>query len=143
MFGVANYSYDPLDNLRTLSINSRNHTYQYNSKQQLEVIRHTGSNTPAFSFSYDVRGNLASKGGLSFQFDYGNRLRRVLGLETYRYDGYGRRVEETHDSLGAIYSFYGQDGVLRYQKDYRTRLSTEHIYIGGSLVARVANALAQ
>jgi RHS repeat-associated protein len=66
----------------------------------------------------------------------GNRLREVTGKETYRYDGHGRRVwASSLQGLGDIRSFYGQDGVLRYQRDDRQDKVFNHVYLGGSLVA--------
>lgn len=41
---------------------------------------------------YDARGKVNNMNGQLYSFDLGNRLRTVLGTETYRYDAHGRRV---------------------------------------------------
>lgn len=143
MFGgdnLASFSYDVLDNLRTFKVGTiRNYTYTYNSKQQLETVSQAVGGAAVVGLSYDVRGNLANKNGVSHEFDYGNRLRQVVGRESYRYDGHGRRVRSASSSLGDIESFYDNGGVLRYQRNARTNEVNEYIYLGGSLIARITS----
>ncbi|NZA26864.1 RHS repeat protein, partial [Luteimonas sp. SJ-92] len=125
MFGTATYGYDVLDNLRRVRLSAgprqRDHTYAYDAKQRLTQVTNTSGGATVMSLGYDVQGNLASRNGQGYAFDQGNRLREVAGLERYRYDGHGRRVQAFHDARDNLYSIYGQDGVLRYQADYRTR----------------------
>lgn len=91
---------------------------------------------------YDAQGNLANKSGQLFDFDYGNRLREAVDKERYVYDGHGRRVQAIHPTLGTIYSMYGQDGALRFQRDERKGTAIDYITLNGSLVARVRNEVA-
>lgn len=140
--GGASYSYDTLDNLTRVQIGGaavRDHYYCYDTHQQLTNIK-TGScdgGTSVIGLGYDPRGNLDNKNGVLHQFDYGNRLREVTGKESYRYDGHGRRVSAESPSQGGIYSLYGQDGALRYQRDERRAEAYDYITLNGSLVARV------
>ncbi len=145
MFGTAAYTYDPLDNLRTVSVSAgakaRNHRYVYDANQRLAELQDVDKGSTAAIFGYDVQGNLRLRDTQEYSFDFGNRLREVPGIESYRYDGHGRRVLAVHPNEGAIHSFYGNDGVLRTQRDERAGKSTDFIYLGGSMVARVSTAI--
>ncbi|ALN79552.1 RHS Repeat family protein [Lysobacter antibioticus] len=148
MFGTASYSYDVLDNLKTVSVTGtsavpgRNHTYLYDAANRLELVQNTGTTLKVIGLGYDAQGNLENKNGQQFKFDFGNRLREATGKETYRYDGHGRRVLATSPTLGNIVSMYGQDGVLRYQRDYRKEKDIAYINLNGSLVARATTPTA-
>ena len=50
MFGRATYTYDGLDNLRTIDIAGRKHTYVYGTENRLDRINITGTNTAANVF---------------------------------------------------------------------------------------------
>lgn len=139
MFGTAVYGYDARDNLRSLSVSAgpktRQQTYVYDASNKLASLVGPGGNLLS-SLTYDVQGNLASKDGRTYQFDYGNRLRSVVGVEDYRYDGHGRRVQSIRGGKG-IYSIYGHDGVLRFQRDEHRGVSNEYVYLASSQVARI------
>ena len=138
MFSPASYTYDVLDNLQTVKVAGRDHSYHY-LNQQLINVKDVTSGASVIGLGYDAQGNLSNKNGVLYDFDYGNRLREVVGKESYRYDGHGRRIQATLPSGRSIYSMYGNDGVLRYQEDYRKGEATNYVYLGGSLVAEVAN----
>jgi len=143
MFGQAAYTYDALDNLRTVKVGSRNHIYYYDGTWRLTNIRNSVSGAAVVGLGYDVQGNLTNKNGQAYRFDFGNRLREATGKETYRYDGHGRRVESVATADGApIVSFYGQDGVLRAQRDHRVARTLDYIYLNGSQVARTTDVIA-
>lgn len=139
----ANYSYNVLDDLTSLSIGgakARSASYVYDASRRLtRVTRTAGGRVAALLLGYDAQGNLASRGDLltsqQYRFDFGNRLREVEGVERYRYDGHGRRVLAMNFGSGTVLSQYGLDGRLLYQHSERTGLSTEHVYLGGSLLA--------
>src|SRR3546814_14588414 len=65
-----------------------------------------------------------------FRSDLGNRLRAADGLENYRYDGHGRRAS-AQSASGTVYSFYGHDGTLRYQRDERRAKDYNYISLNG------------
>ncbi|WP_043689969.1 RHS repeat protein [Luteimonas huabeiensis] len=144
MFGTATYGYDVLDNLTGVQLTAgpkqRNHAYVYDTRNRLDLV--TSAGTTVASLTYDAQGNLKTHAGRSYQFDYGNRLRSVVGQESYLYDGHGRRVKATRQGGGAIYSVYGQDGVLRYQRDERAGRTTEYIHLEGSLIAQLEDPIA-
>ncbi|MGY1457034.1 RHS repeat-associated core domain-containing protein [Luteimonas sp. A534] len=140
----ANYVYNVLDDLTQVNVGGptgRNHHYCYNAKRQLGGIRAGGcSGTSLFTLQFDAQGNLQSReptGGTAqtYRFDFGNRLREVDGVERYRYDGHGRRVLAMQIDAGTVFSQYGLDGRLLYQKSEKTALQTDHVFLGGTLVA--------
>jgi YD repeat-containing protein len=143
MFGTANYTYTVLDNLQTVQVTggpkARNHTYVYDAKNQLTNVTNTSGGATVIGLGYDPQGNVQNKNGVAYAFDQGNRLRQGAG-EQYRYDGHGRRVLSTRDDRN-LYSLYGQDGTLRFQRDEHTGKTIDYVHLGGSLVAQVENAI--
>lgn len=144
MFGTANYTYTVLDNLQTVQVTAgpkaRNHTYVYDARNQLANVTNTSGGATVIGLSYDAQGNLTNKNGVLYAFDQGNRLRQGAS-EQYRYDGHGRRVLSMRDGRN-LYSVYGQDGTLRFQRDEHTGKTIDYVHLGGSLVAQVENAIA-
>ncbi len=145
MFGLASYTYDSIDNLRRVSVSagtrSRDLSYSYDTRQRLTEILETRSGNLVENLDYDARGNLSGRSGQNYSFDYGNRLRNVTNVEQYRYDAHGRRVRAVHPTQGAIHSMYGNDGVLRFQRDERAGKASEFVYLAGSMVARVSTPI--
>lgn len=137
LFGSGRYGYDVLDNLTRVEVAGRNHGYLYDPSNRLTNVVNLGDGATVIGLTYDVQGNLALKNGQAFQFDSGNRLRQALGREAYRYDGHGRRIQSNELGRGDIYSLYGSDGVLRFQKNDRDAESIVYVHLNGSLVARV------
>ncbi|WP_210412700.1 wall-associated protein [Luteimonas granuli] len=143
MFGTANYGYDVLDNLTSVQVTggsrARNHGYVYDASNRLTNVTNTVGGPTVIGLGYDARGNLANRNGVLHAFDHGNRLRELSG-ESYRYDGHGRRVLAVRNGQN-LYSLYGQDGVLRFQRDERTGKTIDYVHLGGRLVAQVENAV--
>lgn len=144
MFGTASYGYDVLDNLRTVAVSAgprtRQHTYVYDATNRLTNVTNTADGATRIGLGYDVRGNMTNKNGVVHTFDLGNRLREVSG-ERYLYDGHGRRVLSVRGGQN-LYSLYGQDGQLRFQRDERTGKTIDYVQLNGSLVAQVENPIA-
>ncbi|HWS78245.1 MAG TPA: RHS repeat-associated core domain-containing protein [Thermomonas sp.] len=76
----------------------------------------------------------------TYAFDYGNRLRTAAGL-TYRYDAQGRRVRQDSAGTQLKYSFYSQDGKLRWQRDEPAAKRLSHLYLAGSLIAELSRPI--
>lgn len=144
-FGTATYTYDTLDNLKTVGITGgsqpRTYAYVYDANHRLTNVTNGVGGATVVGLQYDPQGNLAQKNAQVYEFDYGNRLRNVPTKESYRYDGHGRRVLAWMPG-GNILSQYSQSGQLLYQDDGRQAKATAYVYLGGSLVARVVNSLA-
>lgn len=136
-FGNALYEYDALDNLRRAKVGSRDRTHYFDPANRLVNVMDTANGSTVTGLGYDVQGNLSVRNGQAFAFDYGNRLRSVAEAESYEYDAHGRRVKSLSASSGAIYSFYDNAGVLRFQRNERTGKQTDYMYLSGSLVAQV------
>jgi hypothetical protein len=92
LWGEAAYSYDVLDNIRSSTVGNRISSYDYKAKNLLDTINSTASGF-SYAFLYDARGNVTRRGTQDYVFDLGNRMSRATGLETYVYDGFGRRVQ--------------------------------------------------
>lgn len=134
------FTYDVLDNLQSWTRTGAKDYAQYlYVNNQLTSIRNS-SNATIAGLSYDEQGNLRNKNGQTYIFDYGNRLRTATGKGTFAYDGHGRRVLDR--TTADKHSLYSQSGQLLYENDLRQARMTQHVYLGGSLVARVVNSTA-
>jgi YD repeat-containing protein len=139
--GSVIYSYDALDNLRSARLAGvKDHSYWYDGNNRLTNVQSSNGST-TMGLGYDVQGNLASRNGQGFLFDFGNRLREAAGTEKYAYDAHGRRVLSQAPG-GDVLSLYDNAGVLRRQESQRTGEGTEYIYLNGSLLAKSATAVA-
>lgn len=131
------FTYNALDNMTSWKLAGVKDyaEYVYNTQNRLTNIKNSAG-ASIVGFEYDPQGNLATKNGQTYQFDYGNRLRSVVNKENYRYDGYGRRVLAVDvASAQGILSFYGNSGQLMYLEDYKNGKNNENIYLAGSVVA--------
>src|SRR5690606_5529400 len=137
----AHYTYDVLDNIVHLVGPGRDHWYCYEDNRLRSVETGSCDGSTVITLGYDVQGNLVSRIGLAHNFDYGNRLRSVSGVESYRYDAYGRRVRAWTPSQGLLYSLYSHAGQLLWQRDARAGERREYIYLQGSLVAQRTRGL--
>jgi YD repeat-containing protein len=87
MYGTtgAHYTYDALDNLTSTTAPGRSgawaQAYCYDAHQWLTNVK------------IIVQGNMNNWNGKLHNFDFGNRLRAVTDVESYRYDAYGRPAE--------------------------------------------------
>jgi RHS repeat-associated protein len=141
--GGAHYTYDALDNLKTMIAPGRNHTYVYDpSTNRLTNVSNIVGGASVIGLGYDAQGNLANKNGVLYSFDQGNRLRGVTGspASAYVYDGLGRRVRDS--TSASKHSLYSQAGQLMYATDLRAAQNSDYIYLGGSLVAIRSKATA-
>ncbi|MGN7830405.1 RHS repeat domain-containing protein [Pseudoxanthomonas sp. 22568] len=132
------FTYNTLDNLTSWKLAGVKDyaTYVYDAGNRLTSIQNSAAAT-IVGLSYDPQGNLANKNGQAYRFDFGNRLREVTGKESYRYDGYGRRLSAKNPAKGDVLSMYGQNGQLIFRQDWRRNLSLPHIYLGSSLLATI------
>ena len=76
-----------------------------------------------------MQSNLSNSNGADHNFDYGERLRDVVGKGMYMYDAHGRRVRDTVSGLAA-HSQYQMSGQLAFSTDSRRGKVREHIYLG-------------
>lgn len=144
LWGMASYTYDPLDNLRTSTIGVRAFVHDYLlSTNRLTALKTAGSlSSTVYAYEYDTRGNVTRRGTQQFAFDQASRLTQAVGTEVYAYDGLNRRVS-TGPTGGSIrrYTVYDKGGRLMHEAapDGST---TNYIYLHGSLVARSKTSLA-
>lgn len=135
LWGVATYSYDPIDNLRTSNVGGRNCTHAIDGNNRLTSL--SGSGCTTIGYGYDAKGNVNQRGGQTFTFDAADRMTAAVGLENYVYDGMGRRVAVVRSNSTRNYQIYSKDGQLLFGWDTATGKQTKYISLNGSLVARV------
>jgi RHS repeat-associated protein len=129
------YYYNVFDQITQVLIGTQTRTFSYDPQYTDQLTSVTDSVSGTTTYGYDAQGNLATRNGVQYEFDYGNRLRDVVGQEYYRYDGYGRRVLQYSPTLGNILPQYDNSGHLVYVSDQRTGLNHDYLYLGGTLVA--------
>jgi hypothetical protein len=131
LWGTQAYTYDALNNLRTLQTGSQTSTYHYDPTNKLASI--SSGATTLTSYLYDTRGNVTGKNAATLVFDQKNQLTQIAGSDTYAYDASGRRVSKTAGGITTYY-FYSQAGQLMYQWAPGSALSTSFIYLGSRMV---------
>nr|WP_284692109.1 hypothetical protein [Pinirhizobacter soli] len=136
--GTESYTYDTLNNIRTLTTAGVTNTYNYDGSNRLASIT-SGTGTVS-SFGYDNRGNVTSRNAMALVFDQANRLTQITGLDSYLYDAEGRRVKKAPASGTPTYYAYSQSGQLLWQYDPVTVTGTDYIYLGKKMVASTVNA---
>jgi RHS repeat-associated protein len=90
-----------------------------------------GSPSPT-AFTYDTNGNLVSSGTSTFFWDAENRLVKIVSqneTRVFRYDGNGRRVEET-DSTGSVRARWVWCDLAPCE--YRNNTSTQRLFSFGA-----------
>jgi RHS repeat-associated protein len=140
VWGSASYGYDPIDNLRSSIVGSRNSTHHFDDGTNRLTRLVNGSGTT--NYGYDVQGNIVARGAQGFSFDRGNRMLSAAGKASYTYDGHGRRVYVNFaDGTGRLHA-YSQSGQVLYGI-HSTQGSTRYVYLGRRLIAEVTNGVAQ
>ena len=138
-WGNATYGYDALDNLRSADQGTRQYRYNYDAANRLASIK-SPTGAAIFAFAYDRHGNTLSKNLQGFVFDSVNRMSQVTGLQTYRYDGQGRRVQTTDSDNKTTFWIYSQSGQVLYTSEARRNQNLSYIYLGNSQIATRAVA---
>ncbi|UJB17685.1 MULTISPECIES: RHS repeat domain-containing protein [Lysobacter] len=131
------FTYDEQDNLRSWVLPGVKDyaAYDYDERSRLTNIRN-GAGASIVGLGYDAQGNLENKNGQAYAFDYGNRLREIIGKETYRYDGLGRRIASFSAGLQQrLLSQYSKAGQPLYMENMQKGLDITNIYLQGSLLA--------
>lgn len=148
------YTYDPLDNLRTTSASAggRNLRHAYGAFGQLtRLFDPANPSLDVIAYTYDDRGNATSRTSAtgfvpnttSIVPDTANRVRSMTtggSLETFTYDGHGRRTRSTTTS-GMLVQFYTQAGQLLFWENPATpttliKSRQYHIYLGDRRIAQ-------
>lgn len=132
LWGTETYTYDTLNNLRSLTDSNGTKTYNYNANNLLSTISNNGAT--AHSFTYDAQGNTTAKDSQAMTFDLANRLLSVNGKGDYLYDATGHRVKAVTSS-GTTYYAYSSSGQLMWEYDNGSTNGTSYIYLGKKLVA--------
>jgi RHS repeat-associated protein len=151
---VVTYGYDVLDNLRTTSetLSGRNHRHEYGTDGRLtRIVDPAAPTVSVIGYSYNARGNATSRTSAtgfipntsSIVSDEANRVRSMTtagALETFTYDGHGRRTRATTSS-GTLMHFYTQAGQALFSENPATpstliKSRQYHIYLGNRRIAQ-------
>ncbi|MDO8653460.1 MAG: hypothetical protein Q7R66_14835 [Undibacterium sp.] len=142
MWGVASYTYDVLDNIRTSNIGSRTNLHNYDAtKNRLTSITSNFSTYNLSYNSYDSQGNITLRGSQAFIFDQGNRLKSATGKASYIYDGLGHRVQVDSADSSKLIQIYTPAGQLLYTKQSGGSTQTKeikYIYLNRHVIAEVS-----
>ncbi len=111
---------------------NHNQNYSYNAKKNR--LNSAGSD----SFTYDNEGQLKTKNGTTFSFDYAHRL-ISYGNNNYIYDGVGNRIRATRNGQITKY-IYDAAGNLLAGANAGNQITRYYIY-GHGLLAFVDAAL--
>lgn len=136
------FGYDALDNLASWRLAGVKDyaSYLYDAQTARLSSVHDSAGVSLVNLSYDAQGNVVQKNGQAFDFDFGNRLRAAVGLESYRYDAHGRRVQTQRPLGEQTLWMYGKEGRLMSSWDGPTNQKThEHVYLAGSLIAKISH----
>jgi RHS repeat-associated protein len=134
-WGLASYSYDPLDNLRTNQLGATTLTYSYDAGNRLSSLTNGLGST--WAITTDGRGNITANAlkAQAYQFDLAHRMSAVTGKESCLYDGHGRRARTLNLQTGTIeYYGYGQDGRLLQDWSNRRQVRNGYVYLGNTVV---------
>ncbi|TCV91637.1 YD repeat-containing protein [Luteibacter rhizovicinus] len=134
LWGTESYTYDTLNNIRTLSNSGGTNVYNYDGNNLLASV--TNGAATVHSFQYDPRGNTVNKNNVALTFDQANRLTAIQGKGAYLYDAAGRRVKkQSMTNNTTTYYGYNSAGQLMWEYDPSNTTGIDYIYLGKKLVA--------
>ncbi|GAB2789967.1 RHS repeat protein [Dyella kyungheensis] len=133
LWGAESFSYDTLNNIRSMTLNGSVKTWRYSANNLLTSVT-SGAETLQ-SFGYDNRGNTTNKNGVALTFDQADRLTSIQGYANYNYDAAGRRVKKRNGSNASVYYAYGRSGQLMFEFDPASAKTTDYFYLGKKLIA--------
>ncbi|WP_089977546.1 hypothetical protein [Luteibacter sp. UNCMF331Sha3.1] len=134
LWGTESYTYDTLNNIRSLTSGGVTNNYGYDGSNLLRSISVAAN--PIHTFDYDARGNTINKDGQQLNFDMANRLTSIPTKGEYTYDAAGRRVKKVAAGATTYYA-YNSAGQLMWEYDAATTNGTNYVYLGKKLVANV------
>lgn len=135
----SSFTYSTAGNLKRQQLGSYAIDYTYDASNKLASI----SGSRSVGFSYDSRGNVASKGATSFVFDNASRLNcancGTANEVRYRYDGQGRRVTEEKGGQ-TTYFVQAPNGDLQFEYSPYGLRWTKNAYLYGKRIASEAGS---
>lgn len=147
-WGVGQYTYDALGNIKTKNVGGQNITLQYDGVNRLfkATINHSGLQSVR-TYEYDGNGNVTSDAINDHRFDHNNRLitstspgsaEGQVVVQTNSYDTHGHRTRiqlDDGDRETTTYFVYSQGGELLHEYDPATGERRDHIQFLGKRVA--------
>jgi len=138
VYGDYSFSYDAIGNRLSKTENNQSSNYVYKHNSQLTSI----SGGTSVAMTYDLRGNLLTKGGNSFTYNSQGRLSSatVNGETTqYRYNAKGQRIAKIFADGDIRYYAYDTKGLLIAELNSLARTEIEYIYLGNRRIAMMAS----
>lgn len=139
IWGTETYTYDALDNIRSITRGGINNRFDYDVLNRLTRIANAANDQTLHSYDYDSKGNVTARDGDTLSFDEANRLLAYAGKGGYRYDAWARRVKRSDgNGVAQSYYLYSQAGQMLFEHDLTTNKLTDYVYLSGKLVAKIA-----
>jgi len=135
-YGNIAYTYDPVGNRLTRSVNTRTETYAYvPDTNRIQEI--TGHNP--ITFTLDAAGNVTAMGARTLVYNQHHRLVRVEeGTEVlgeYTYNGLGQRAVKEANGETTIF-LYDMNGKLVAEANETGTITAEYLYMGKIRMAK-------
>ncbi|MEM1035628.1 MAG: RHS repeat-associated core domain-containing protein [Pseudomonadota bacterium] len=122
-FGLAEYTYDGLDNLRLKEFPNRTVTLDYDSATNRLISAFDTREGSARTISYDARGNVFQNGAISLWNDWSNQPVYITGPSDntgHVYDGNLKRVKTFETGKQTYWIYSAVTGTPVYSKNITT-----------------------
>lgn len=134
VWGSGSIGYTTDGDIASKNIGGLNLSYTYNSSNN----RLTGvSGGKAYSFTYDVYGNVIGNGWDAFIYNDASQLTGVTSKNIqYQYDGNNRRAAKVEGGQLKKHMLYNRAGQLLFESDPLSDFQAAYVYLGSTLIAR-------
>jgi len=135
-YGNIAYTYDPVGNRLTRTVNTRTETYAYvpDTNRIQEITGHD-----PITFTLDAAGNVTAMGAKTLVYNQHHRLVRVEEgteiLGEYTYNGLGQRAIKAVNGETTIF-LYDMNGKLVAEANETGTITAEYLYMGKIRMAK-------
>jgi RHS repeat-associated protein len=145
-WGLAYFSYDGQDNLRSFQMGAADFTYAYDSQGRLQNVSQAGEAAPLFNYTHNARGQMTGRQfrdqHFTLHWDSAHRLTSTQswgasGTESYRYDAHGHRVRTVRGGE-TVHQAYTRGGDLLWERS-SNGTTRKYARVGGRLIGEAVN----
>jgi len=141
--------YDSLDRLITANGPWGKGTFTYDSQGNRtskniagQIVSNTYTNNRMNGITHDANGNITNDGRLTYRYNSRNLITEVRSgdvlIESYKYDGLGRRIKRTENAGKVTYYLYqGFTNRVLSELNGKGKPTVNYVYMGDTRVARV------